>query len=297
MTKRTRNVLLLLLAVFCLPFLILAVIVAFLVLRPLPPLTPLPNPHAYNDLVKAGGMVSTNTVNFAKLSVYQLRPLVDENAAALSQARDALDSPCRVRVQYSQDGSLNLSLNYNKLRQLAQAFAAEARLAGLDNRPGKSAECDLDLIRLGADAARGGILVDVLIGSSIEFLGVNDLPKWVNQLDAPTCREMAAALERLDAEKPAWSGALKQEDAWLRRTFGAVSVLAEFQFHREMKRGGARAQKNYQAEQLKLRRLELDLASRAYQLDKGHPPAGAAALVPEYLTAVPKNPITGKNLN
>ena len=38
------------------------------------------------------------------------------------------------------------------------------------------------------------------------------------------------------------------------------------------------------------------LASRAYELDKGHPPATAADLVPEYLKAVPQDPVTGTNL-
>ena len=40
----------------------------------------------------------------------------------------------------------------------------------------------------------------------------------------------------------------------------------------------------------------VDLAARAYELDKGHPPASAADLVPEYLKAVPQDPVTGTNM-
>ena len=43
-------------------------------------------------------------------------------------------------------------------------------------------------------------------------------------------------------------------------------------------------------------RLLIDLAARAYELDKGHPPASAADFVPEYLKAIPQDPVTGTNL-
>lgn len=298
MTRQTRNWLIALLVIYSTPVLVVGGIVALLALRPLPPLVPLPNPNAYDDLVKAGQMLPANTGNYAKIGVPQLRVLVATNAAALLLARDALDGTCRVPVQYSQDGQMNRINPYARLRSLSQAFAAEGRLAELDKRTGKAAECDMDLIRLGADAARGGILMDALVGNSIESIGSVDLAKLFNQLDAQTCREAATTLEGLDAEKPSWDGVLKQEDDWIRRTFGMRAVLVEFIYRHQLKQGnGMRAQKNYQAEQLKLRRLELDLASRAYELDKGRRPGSAAELVPEYLKAVPKHPVTGKNLN
>jgi hypothetical protein len=75
-------------------------------------------------------------------------------------------------------------------------------------------------------------------------------------------------------------------------------VIIEFVYHHQLKqRNGQRAQRSFEAEQLKARRLMIDFASRAYELDKGHRPASAAELVPEYLKAVPKSPSTGKNLN
>jgi hypothetical protein len=294
MTRQTRNWLIALLVIYCTPLFVVGGIIAFLALRPLPPLVPLPNPNGYDDLVRAGQMVSTNTGNYAKLGAPQLRALVATNAVALAFARDALDGACRVPVQYSQGGQGN---DYVKLRRLAQAFAAEGKLAELDKRTSKTVECDLDLIRLGADSSRGGILIDAMIGSAIESIGTTDFQKLASQLDAQTCRDAAATLDRVDLEKPSWDGVMKQEDDWIRRTFGMRAVLVEFIFHRQMKRNGVRTQKNYQAEQLKLRRLIIDFASRAYELDKGHRPASTAELVPEYLKAVPKSPGTGRNLN
>lgn len=296
MTRKTRNVLLLLAGIYCVPFLLVGGVAVFLALRPLPPLVALPNPNAYDDLVKAGGLVSGNSRNYTKMKTEELRPLVATNAAALRLAREVLGNPCRVPVQYSQAGQRVNAGNYGKLRLLSQAFAAEARLAGLDRRAGKAAECDMDLIRLGADAARGGILNDALFGIGIRSTGAADLTKWINQLDARTCRDYAGMLGQLDAEMAPWPEVLKQETGWVRRTFGWISPLVEVIMHRQLKRVGPRLQRNYNAQVLNVRRVTINLAARAFELDKGRPPAGNAELVPDYLQAVPKHPTTGKPL-
>ena len=44
------------------------------------------------------------------------------------------------------------------------------------------------------------------------------------------------------------------------------------------------------------RQLLIDLAARAYELDKGQSPANVADLVPDYLKAIPQDPFTGTNL-
>ena len=42
--------------------------------------------------------------------------------------------------------------------------------------------------------------------------------------------------------------------------------------------------------------LLIDLAARAYELEKGHRPASLADLVPDYLKAIPQDPVTGTNM-
>lgn len=297
MTRLTRNWLIGLLLFFSAPVFVVGGLVAFLMLRPLPPIPYLPNPNGYDHLLNAAKLVSTNTGGYLKMSVYQLRPLVEGNAGALSLARDGLDEGCGVPVQYSQSGQQDMAGNYVKLRMLAQAFAAEGRLAGLEKRPDAAVNSYVDLMRLGAATEHGGILIDAMVGTAIESLGVTGLQKFVNQADANSCRETAVTLETLDAVSPSWQDVLQQEDGWIRRTFGARSVLIELFYHRALQRSELKAQKTFQAEQLKARHLMIDFASRAYELDKGHRPASAADLVPEYLKAVPKNPSTGINLD
>ena len=63
MTTQRRNRLFAIL-ILCFPFMVL---VGFLISEstgPLPPLPPLPDPNGYDDLVKAGRMVSSNSLEF-----------------------------------------------------------------------------------------------------------------------------------------------------------------------------------------------------------------------------------------
>ena len=80
----------------------------------------------------------------------------------------------------------------------------------------------LDVIHLGNESARGGIVIDQLVGTAIEAIGVANLQKLVDQLDAKSCRETAATLETLDSQRQTWNEVMQQERDWSRRTFPGV---------------------------------------------------------------------------
>ena len=46
----------------------------------------------------------------------------------------------------------------------------------------------------------------------------------------------------------------------------------------------------------KFKSIMIDIAARAYELEKGQRPKSVAELVPDYLKAVPKDPLTGTNM-
>ena len=62
-----------------------------------------------------------------------------------------------------------------------------------------------------------------------------------------------------------------------------------------------RAEKNFLTKcnqsGLQLKRMIVDLAARAYELDRGKRPKDLDALVPDYLDAVPIDPATGTKLS
>ena len=199
MTKKTRNRLMVLLSIPVAVILAVTGLLIFDAARPLPPIQPLPNPNGYDALVKAGEMATIETGDFNKTKLEDLRAQTAKNSAALQAARIGLQEDCAVPIQFS----LNVSRHLPELadcKRLAQAFEVEGLLAEMENRPGDAVNSYLDTIRLGHKSAQGGVLIDQLVGTAIEAIGVSRLQKLVDQLDAKTCRETAATLESLDAK-------------------------------------------------------------------------------------------------
>jgi hypothetical protein len=301
MTKKTRNWLMVLLSIPVAVILAVTGLLIFNAARPLPPIQPLPNPNGYADLVKAGAMVSDNydtgDENWNTMKLGELRRLVAKNSDALQAARTNLQEDCAVPLEFSQNwGSRHLPELAN-FKRLAQAFVAEGRLAEMENRPGDAAKSYLDAIRLGYKSAHGGVLIDQLVGIAIEAMGVSHLQMLVDQLDAKTCREAAATLETLDAQRQTWNEVMQQESAWSRRAYpGLRNRLHAMMTSGLLKPAYQKGEQKFNKRQIMTRQLLVDLAARVYELEHGHRPSSVAELVPDYLKAVPKDPASGANL-
>jgi hypothetical protein len=297
MTTKTRNWLI---ALFILasPFMFFLGLLLFWTAEPLPPLAPLPNPNGYEDLVKAGKFVTADAGDCDKMDEAQLRDLVGRNHEALSLARGGLSNECRVSLQFSTN-YVNIHLEeLTDLKKLSQAFVAEGRLAEMENRPNDAVKSYLDAIHTGIESGQGGILIDELVGIAIEARGTSSLQKLVGKLDAESCRETAATLEILDSQRQTWADILQQENAWSRRTFSSPRYrLAELMASGSAKKDAQNGVEwKFEKQQANTRQLMIALAARAYELGKGHPPASVADLVPDYLKAIPQDPVTGTNL-
>lgn len=297
MTTKTRNWLL---AIFILafPFVLFLIFLFSRVAEvPPPPLAPLPNPNGYEDLVKAGNMLGADTNDYDQMDEEQLRKAVLADAAALSLARAGLSNQCRVPVQFSEVFISNQLVELVGFKRLARAFTAEGRVAELDHRPADAAKSYLDAIRLGIESARGGIMIEELVGIAIEAIGTSGLQNVSSQLDAKSCRNAAATLEVLDSQRQSWDEVMQQESAW---SHGAHPGW-RYDFLRWKERkfvapAIAATRRKLDAQEQKTRRLMIDLAARAYELEKGKPPASISDLVPEYLKAIPQDPANGTNM-
>jgi len=88
-----------------------------------------------------------------------------------------------------------------------------------------------------------------------------------------------------------------QEHNWSHRLSpgirGEIYLLAA---HNMLKQIYQRQERKFEERQIKTRQLIIDLAARAYKLDKGNPPAHISDLVPGYLKAIPLDPFTGTNI-
>jgi hypothetical protein len=301
MTKKSRHWLIVLLLIPAAVILAVTGLLIFQELQPLPPIQPLPNPNGYDDLVKAGEMVSgsyeTGDENWNKMKLEELRKLVAKNSSALQTTRTNLQEDCAVPLQFSENYMSRHLPELAGYKRLAQAFVAEGRLAEMENRPGDAAKSYLDAVRLGNKSAQGGVLIDQLVGTAIEAMGTACLQKLIDQLDAKSCREAAATLETLDAQRQTWKEVMQQERVWSRRAYPGIKYRwTELVMFSSLKKALQAGERKFNKRQIFTRQLLVDLAARAYELDKGHRPASLADLVPDYLKAVPQDPLTGTNL-
>lgn len=296
MTKKNRNRLFTL-CILTVPLWVLMGVMIGQLFAPPAPLPPLPANNGYADLVAAGQLVSPCSGDFDSATLEQLREITATNVAALALARAGLSNECRVPLQFTEAYITNHLSDLTALKRLAQAFAAEGRLAEMVNRPEAAARSGLDTIHLGIEAGRGGTLMDALVGMAIETLGTSQLQKLADQLDAKSCRETAAALETFDARRQTWAEVMLQENTWSRLTFpGIRHEIARLLHGKSLAKTFQQAQQKFEEDQLATRQLAIKLSARAFALEQGHPPTTLSELVPDYLKAIPQDPLTGTNI-
>jgi len=295
MTLRARNRLITF-SILAGPFIFLFCLLLFWEAEPLPPVPPLPNPNGYDNLVKAGTIVSNEFGDYEELSLSSLRELVKKNTEAFQVARAGLQQQCRVALDYSPDQSKHLG-ELAALKRLALAFVATGYLAEKENRSSEAARFYLNTINLGNKSAQGGVIMDQLVGIALEAIGTKHLQRLVPQLDAKSCRETAVTLQTLDSQRQTWNQVMQQERDWSRRTFpGIRNEIGRIVMRRTLQTVYQKAGEKFNARVEETRQLIIKFAARAYELDKGHPPVNLADLVPDYLKAIPQDPLTGTNM-
>jgi hypothetical protein len=262
-----------------------------------PPPTPLPNPNGYDDFVKAGRMVKGNAISdYGTLNRQDLVSLVATNAEALKLVRLGLGRKCREQIEYSTNYSMKLMSELASFKRLAYLLAAKGRLEELDDHPEAAADTYLDGIRFSHELSRGGLITSMLVCVADEHIETSPLQWLPKSLNAAKCREVAAVLESIDAGEEPLANAIEQERVWHRKMYGIqgqIERLINFRAHQKSMNGVVA---RVQANQLRRRGMILAFAARAYELEKGKLPQSAADLVPDYLKAVPKDPVTGKDL-
>jgi hypothetical protein len=258
----------------------------FTLRQPAPAPPPLPDPNGYEDLVKAGGMIEGDVSDYGMMGQEELRTALVKNAEALRLAKKGLDRESRVPPDYSPTNSAHLN-QLAAIKRLGQTFVAEGRLAEMEHHPQEAAQYYLDTFRLGIAVARGGVIIDSLVGLAIETPGLAALEKLRADLDAKQCREITSALEAAERGREPTEAILGQERTWARRTFGFKGQLARLVTFKQLKQGEQRWTGKMKAHETRTRQLLIQLATRAYELERGAPPKNVSDLVPEYLQAVP----------
>jgi hypothetical protein len=246
--------------------------------------------------VNAGQTVPESASEFASMTRDELLTLVASSSNALQLARAGMEQQCQVPVSYTKEYITTDVAKLPRLKLLAQALAAEGRLAELENRPADAARSYLDTVDLGIACSHGAVLIDALVAVAMESIGTRSLETLMNSLDAASCRDIAARLETLDAGRESWKNISQQERDWMR---GAQPVTGRFE---EIFKGGLlratqqSVEKRFYTQVTRTRRLMIDFAARAYELEHQQKPKNFADLVPACLKAIPQDPLSGTNM-
>lgn len=267
---------------------------------PIPPRPPMPSPNGYRDFLTATAMLALNTSRYDELTEDDLRALVTTNKPALNLVRTGLNRECRVPLGNSVN-ALSLHLpELASIKSLARALRAEARLAESDHRYSEAAQAHLQVMKLGQEAMRGGLLIDGLNGIACKALGSAGLRALIENLDAPTCESIVSQLNRIEERRVSFAEALANEQAWKGRTYTfhrrAVAGVYRLMHRADIRQANATAFRKFQLQLKQDRTLTIELAARAYELEKGQPPTDVKELVPVYLKAVPKDPFSDADM-
>src|SRR5262245_35014140 len=279
----------------CLLIVLGALAYGFVKMNPSAALPALPNPNGNDDFVKAQKLVVGKPADFDRGSMEDLRAHLGQNAEALKLVREGLTKQCRVPISYSTNHLVLRSLG--EVKRLARLLEAAGRLAEMERRTNDAARSYLETIRYGEESCRGGIIMDHLVGIACGTIGVNALQKIAGSLDAANCRVLSRQLQEIEHGQESFKEVLRNEAEWVRRSFPlGQRIPAMIPFASLAKRAQKDFVQKCNQATVQLKRLMIDLAARAYELDRGHTPKSLNELVPDYLESVPVDPTTGTRL-
>lgn len=256
----------------------------------------LPNPNGYDTFVNAGQLVFNANAFSNSISQADLEPLVDRNRQALVVARSGFTNQSRVPDNYSSNYVENSMATLGTIKGLTLAFTAEGLLAEMKKQTNAAAASYLDAIRLGHESTRGGVIIWKLVGIACESIGLKNLERLTNSLNAQESEHVAQALAKIDANEESSDETFAQEKIYSQKAYGWRGRLTTILAPELMEQSKSNSLVKIHNIQLRRRQAILTFASRAYELDHGKPPQSPSDLVTNYLAAIPKDPITGTNL-
>jgi len=263
----------------------------------------LPNPNGYDALVHHASRISRNYSDLKEMTSNQLAELVTTNEAVVKDIRAALNLKSVVPVQTTEGWIATQTTQLMNLKASAQAMDAEAYCWQQKGDYTKAMALCLDEVRFSHATMRGGVLINYLVGSACETIAVRRMTNFLLQLNSLQCKEAARLLEEIDSQRESFEKVSARELEWQRKTHSVFvrlkegfkkHVLGESDFFSAL---AGDPKSEYQRRTLEVRRLFLNLARRAYELETGSSPSQISTLIPAYLSTIPRDPGTGAMLD
>jgi hypothetical protein len=260
-----------------------------------PPLSPLPSPNGYDDLVKASKAVVGKVGDFPTLDRDSLDALVSTNGESLRLLRLGLTRQCVMPMDASLTNDAGRISQLADMKRLVQLVVAEGRLREMENRRADAARGYTEAVRFGNEMSRGGFLITRLVGVACESIGCNALTKVVPKLSRQEVRSVLTELEKVEAGRVTWAEVLRNERCFTRyqlrnRINPIMWAMAWWQSRQAMERAETKHNVVIAHERL----LAAELALRCYLSEQGRVPARLDDLVTNYLSKVPPDPFSAR---
>lgn len=261
--------------------------------KPVPDI-PAPEPNGLDDILAAAKSFEKSRIltTFVKLdSTEELAAEIATYGYAFDRLRLGLTRETQARA-WPPDDLLDLSTDsLQAARSAARSLSREAELAQRQGRYGDAARIALDTIRLAHAMTRDGLLVDHLLGVLIEGFGHDSLFETLHQLDANECRNTITALVEINRGRESPDDVLRRERIWAENAYGWFGHFRRLLDDIVLSEGSpwfaVLARKRVEAA---TRLLIVELAVRAFQLQRGQLPDRLAELTPEFVAELPVDP-------
>jgi hypothetical protein len=254
----------------------------------------LPDPNGYDDFLKASGAIVQWTGDLAAVPSPARLTTLQLNSNALALVRRGLVHEYAVPLTNGGDWSQQLT-NLAAFKSLAHLLKAEGAIAEADGRTNDAVRAYADVIEFGDRLARGGLIIDDLIGITVKVIGREKLERLAPNIGAADRIELLKRLATIEARSENAGAVLDRDRMWSRREFGLLRRMwMRLMLFKSLHQAEEHHRKRHDRSSTELRLLEAHLAVLAFHAEHHALPAKLSDLVPGKLHAVPLDPFSGK---
>lgn len=263
---------------------------------PMPARDAIPVPNGYDDFLAAAAAVRGEPPQGSKPTADELAAYTATNQPSLERLRKGLTLASLVPVRHQTNSGAHLE-DLAGMKKLALLLAAEADTARQRSEWDRLVLASTQGMDFALRLARGGVMIDQMVATAAEAITRGPLEKSLSDIPATAARRAATALLELDGKRESFKRVrLYEEDFARRGSSWTVRIAWQLFLRRRTQAVFDKTETKITTATLDTRHLILNLAARAYTLDRGKPPASPSDLVPDYLPQIPIDPATGEAL-
>lgn len=253
--------------------------------------------NGYDEvLLAAEGVFSHGLPGSLEWTPTEARDFLGANDAHLHAARSALARECWISPRYlfGLAGGLEIFDRVEPIGALTIAFSLQGELAEAEGRTDEAVRCYTDLLDLGGATRDGGVTIHRSLGKGSEGFAVEGFHRLVPRLQLDQCQELIQLLQLHVAGMEPHADVVARETVlwyypfyWRGRLVQAASAISGQRTKDPV------ALQNDIFHQTKFQLLICELASQCYYLEQGKYPDTLEDLIPDYLSAVARDPFSG----